>query len=217
MSTPIDSQFDRLCRSNVVAILRGVDTDDAIQSVAAIRDGGVQTVEITANSPNVLETIKAVRSVFDEDELMIGAGTVLDSETARETLMAGAEFIVTPSFDEAVVKLANRYGCIVTPGVMTPTEAVNAFEAGAPMVKLFPAGQLGPGHVRSLRGPLPQIPIMPTGGVTTKNVGAFFDAGAAAVGVGSSIVDTEAISAGNFDMLRQNAEAFMNEIDSIHS
>ncbi|GGC63913.1 hypothetical protein GCM10007209_27470 [Haloferax sulfurifontis] len=141
--------------------------------------------------------IRDVSASFAADEVSVGAGTVL-----------GAEFIVTPSFDEGVVETANRYGAPSLVGITTPTEAVNAFHAGADMVKVFPGGTLGPGFVSALGGPLGHIPSVPTGGVGLDNVDEFFEAGATAVGVGSAIVDADAIARGEFDTAEANARAF---------
>ncbi|WP_424009217.1 bifunctional 4-hydroxy-2-oxoglutarate aldolase/2-dehydro-3-deoxy-phosphogluconate aldolase [Haloferax denitrificans] len=213
----VASTAQRIEESGIVAIVRGTDPETAIETVDALRRGGVSTVEITANTEGVLDMIRDVSESFAADEVTIGAGTVLDAETARATTLAGAEFIVTPSFDESVVETANRYGSPSLVGIATPTEAVNAFEAGADMVKVFPAGTLGPGFVSALGGPLGHIPAVPTGGVGLDNVDEFFDAGATAVGVGSSIVDTEAIARGEFDVIEANACAFREAVEAARS
>jgi 2-dehydro-3-deoxyphosphogluconate aldolase/(4S)-4-hydroxy-2-oxoglutarate aldolase len=212
-----DTTASRIRETGIVAIVRGTDADTAVETVDAIRRGGVSTVEITANTEGVLDMIREVSSSFTEDEVTVGAGTVLDRETARATTLAGAEFLVTPSFDEGVVRTANRYGKPSLVGVATPTEAVRAFEAGADMVKVFPAGTLGPGFVSALGGPLGHIPTVPTGGVSLDNVGAFFEAGAAAVGVGSSIVDNEAVARGDFEAIEENARAFVGAVEDARS
>ncbi|MCO8265435.1 bifunctional 4-hydroxy-2-oxoglutarate aldolase/2-dehydro-3-deoxy-phosphogluconate aldolase [Haloferax sp. AB510] len=213
----VASTAQRIAESGIVAIIRGTDPETAIETVDALRRGGVSTVEITANTEGVLDMIRDVSESFAADEVTVGAGTVLDAETARATTLAGAEFIVTPSFDEGVVETANRYGAPSLVGISTPTEAVNAFEAGADMVKVFPAGTLGPGFVSALGGPLGHIPTVPTGGVGLDNVDGFFDAGATAVGVGSSIVDTEAIARGEFDVIEANARAFREAVEAARS
>ncbi|SFR67751.1 bifunctional 4-hydroxy-2-oxoglutarate aldolase/2-dehydro-3-deoxy-phosphogluconate aldolase [Halogeometricum limi] len=202
----------RIRETGVVAIVRGTDADAAIETVDAIRRGGVSTVEVTANTDGVLDMLREVSSSFTEEEVTVGAGTVLDAETARATMLAGAEFLVTPSFDEDVVRTANRYGNASFVGIATPTEAVRAFEAGADMVKVFPAGTLGPGFVSAMGGPLGHIPTVPTGGVNLENVRDFFEAGAAAVGVGSSIVDNDAVNRGDFDAIEENARAFAEAV-----
>jgi 2-dehydro-3-deoxyphosphogluconate aldolase/(4S)-4-hydroxy-2-oxoglutarate aldolase len=208
---------ERIRESGIVAIVRGTDADAAVETVDAIRRGGVPTVEITANTDGVLEMIRDVSASFTDDEVTVGAGTVLDAETARATIRAGAAFLVTPSFDEGVVRTANRYGRPSIVGVATPTEAVDALEAGADMVKLFPATTLGPGFVSALGGPLGHVPAVPTGGVTLDNVRDFFDAGAVAVGVGSAIVDDEAIARGEFATVEANARAFVDAVEDARS
>ncbi|ELZ85341.1 2-dehydro-3-deoxyphosphogluconate aldolase/4-hydroxy-2-oxoglutarate aldolase [Haloferax gibbonsii ATCC 33959] len=210
----VASTAQRIAESGIVAIIRGTDPETAVETVDALRRGGVSTVEITANTEGVLDMIRDVSESFAADEVTVGAGTVLDAATARAATLAGAEFIVTPSFDEGVVETANRYGAPSLVGIATPTEAVDAFEAGADMVKVFPAGTLGPGFVSALDGSLGHIPTVPTGGVGLDNVDEFFDAGATAVGVGSSIVDTEAIARGEFDGIEANARAFSAAVEA---
>ncbi len=204
-------QFARIEDNGVVAIVRGVEPDRVVDVVEAIIDGGVTTIEITADSPDVLESLNRVTDSVDDD-IVIGAGTVLDPETAVATLNAGAEFIVTPTLNKDVIRVANRYDVLVAPGVATPTEALTAFEAGADMAKVFPASSLGPDHVSGINGPLEQIPLLPTGGVSADNVADFFEAGATAVGVGSAIVDDEAVKAGDYDRIRENAKALLDAI-----
>ncbi|WP_224270907.1 bifunctional 4-hydroxy-2-oxoglutarate aldolase/2-dehydro-3-deoxy-phosphogluconate aldolase [Haloprofundus salinisoli] len=216
-STQSQSAYARIAENGVIGIVRGVDPDRTIDVVDALVEGGIDTVEITADTAGVLGTLEAVTSTFDHSEVLIGAGTVLDSETARAVLLAGASFVVTPSFDPGVVETCNRYGAVVAPGVQTPTEAVHAYEAGADLLKIFPASSLGPEYVRSLGGPLPQLPLVPTGGVSLDNVEAYVDAGATAVGVGSSLVDSEAIAAGEYGVLTERAEQFRAAIDRARS
>lgn len=204
----------RIEASGIVAIIRGTDPDTAIETVDALRRGGVSVVEVTANTEGVLEMLRDVTSSFADDEVLVGAGTVLDSETARATMLAGAEFVVTPSFDAETVQTANRYGAPSIVGIATPTEAVDAYTAGADMVKVFPASTLGPGFVSALQGPLGHIPMVPTGGVSLDNVGSFFEAGASAVGVGSSLVDNDAVERGAFDEITDNARAFVDAVET---
>ena len=207
----------RIRDSGVVAIARGTDADAVADAVDAIRRGGVPTVEVTANTDGVLDMIRDVSSTFTADELTVGAGTVLDAETARAAILAGAEFVVTPSFDEGVVRTANRYGKPSLVGIATPTEAVDAFEAGADMVKVFPAATLGPGFVSALGGPLGHVPTVPTGGVGLGNVRDFFEAGATAVGVGSAIVDADAVARGDFDAVEANARGFAEAVEDVRN
>lgn len=203
----------RLVDGGVVAVLRGVDPDDVVPVARAAVEGGVRAVEVTADSPGAMEMIEAVADDLGEVAL-VGAGTVLDAESARAALLAGAEFVVSPSFHRDVVEVCNRYGAPVIPGIATPTEAVEAYEAGADAVKLFPASALGPEYLAALGGPLSQIPVVPTGGIDAENAGAFVEAGAVAVGAGSSIVDAEAVARGDYDEVTERARALVEAVET---
>ena len=197
----------RILDTGIIAIIRGIEAEVCNEVVEAIAAGGVTAIEITANTPGAVEMIRAVSN--ETNDVAIGAGTVLDPETARAVQMAGAEFVVTPAVNTDVIETCNRYGTPIATGVMTPTEAVTATEAGADFCKLFPAASTGPGQVSAIGGPLPQVPIIPTGGVSLDNAASFFEAGAVALGVGSAIVDKEAIAAGEFDTLTEAASEFV--------
>jgi len=212
MSTHENMQ--QLVDSGVIAVLRGVERDDVAQVAEALIEGGVTTLEVTADTPGAMEMIEDLATTYgDREDVLIGAGTVLDAETARAALLAGAEFVVSPSFHEDVVETCNRYGAVVAPGVATPTEAIEAYQTGADLVKLFPASDLGPSYLGSIKGPLGQIPIVPTGGVGPDNAGEFIEAGACAVGAGGSLIDDEAIAAGDYDVLTDNAEALVAAVE----
>jgi len=206
--------FDRIVETGVVAVLRGVEADQLIGIADALRAGGVTAIEVTADTPNVADLIADVAGSFSEGETVIGTGTVLDSETARATLLAGAEFVVSPSLHPDVIETCNRYGAVCMPGVMTPTEAIRAYEAGADCVKVFPAGTLGPGHIGSMQGPLGQIPMMATGGVSPENAGEFIDAGAVAVGAGGALVDYDAAERGDYDVITETAREFCEVVEA---
>lgn len=197
----------RIVDSGVIAILRGVSEEAVGDVVDAIAAGGVEAIEITVDTPGAVGMIRQV-SRESGDGVAIGAGTVLDPETARAVQLAGAEFIVTPTVNTAVIEVCNRYGTPVVAGVMTPTEALSATEAGADLCKLFPASTTGPGQVSAINGPLPQVPLAPTGGVSLDNAADFFEAGAVAVGVGSALVDTDAIDAEDYQTLTETAKQF---------
>jgi 2-dehydro-3-deoxyphosphogluconate aldolase/(4S)-4-hydroxy-2-oxoglutarate aldolase len=205
--------LERIVDSGVVAVMRGADPDTAIEVASALAEGGVTAFEITAENPDAMALIDELSASFDESAAIVGAGTVLDSETARAAIGSGAEFVVGPTFDPGVVETCNRYGVPVAPGVLTPTEALTAYEAGADIAKVFPASSIGPGHLSSIAGPLPQIPLMPTGGIDIDNVGAYIEAGAAAVGAGSAIMDEEAIDAGDFESITETARDFTRVIE----
>lgn len=206
--------MQRLTESGVVAVMRGADADTVIEVAQALQEGGVTAYEITADNPDAMELIREVSASFDDDEAIVGAGTVLDSATAGAAIRAGAEFVVGPSFDEGVVETCNRYGTLVAPGIFTPTEAIRAFEAGADFVKLFPASTAGPKHLSSIQGPLPQIPIMPTGGIDIDNAPEYIEAGAVVVGAGSAIMDADAIEAGDYESITETAREFTDAIES---
>ncbi len=194
----------------MIAILRGVAPDAAVDVADAVVDGGVTALEVTADTPRVAETIGRLADRFDD--VLVGAGTVLDAETARAVQLAGAEFLVTPTVDEGVIETANRYGTPVATGAFTPTEALRAYEAGADFVKVFPAATGGPAHVAALGGPLPQVPLVPTGGVGPENAGDYVEAGAVAVGVGSAIVDGDAVANGEYAAIAENARRTVDAV-----
>jgi 2-dehydro-3-deoxyphosphogluconate aldolase/(4S)-4-hydroxy-2-oxoglutarate aldolase len=197
------SRAERIREGGVVAILRGLDPDAAVDVADAVVEGGVTALEVTADTPGVAAAIDALADRYDD--VLVGAGTVLDAETARAVQLAGAEFLVTPTVDAGVIEAGTRYGTPVAAGAFTPTEAVEAAAAGADFVKVFPAATGGPEHVAALGGPLPQIPLVPTGGVGPANAGEYVAAGAAAVGVGSAIVDSEAVAEADFATVTENA------------
>ena len=203
--------LDRIADAGVVAVLRGVDADRAVETARALARGGVGAVEVTLDATGAVEALAAVRTALD-DETLVGAGTVMDAAAASRAVGAGAEFVVAPHVDTTVVETANRYGVAAMPGAMTPTEAVRAAEAGADAVKVFPAATVGPAHLRRLRGPLPQIPLVPTGGVDTDSVDEFFAAGATAVGAGSALVDDAAVAAGDWDAVEARAREFVGAV-----
>ena len=213
MSRKRHVNLERLYNTGIVGVLRGVPAEQTVEVAQALVDGGVDVIEVTADTDGALDTIARLDDAFDRSEALIGAGTVLDGDTAGAALRAGASFVVTPSFNEEVVRTCNRYGVVVAPGVLTPTEAVTAYEAGADVLKIFPASTVGPGHIRSIKGPLEQLPIIPTGGVSLENVEAFIDAGADAVGVGGALVDSDAVAGENYEALTERAAAFRDAID----
>ncbi len=178
--------------TGVVAIIRAESSAELIDVVTALRDGGLTCIEVTMTTPNALEVIRQAREAVG-DTAAIGVGTVLDAPTAREAILAGAQFVVAPIVDAGTIETCKRYSVPVLPGAMTPTEIVRAWEAGADFVKVFPTSSLGPGYVRDIRGPLPQIKLVPTGGVSYDNLAEFIRAGASAVGAGSSLITKEAV------------------------
>jgi 2-dehydro-3-deoxyphosphogluconate aldolase / (4S)-4-hydroxy-2-oxoglutarate aldolase len=185
--------------------------------VDGIVAAGITVVEITLTVPGALQIIEDLAAKYGQ-KLLIGAGTVVDAETCRLAVLAGAEFIVSPAFDVRVLEVARTYGKICIPGALTPTEALVAWQAGADLVKIFPCNSVGgPSYIRSLKGPFPQIEVVVTGGVNLDNVGQYLAEGVAAVGVGEVILEREAIAAGNVGGITVNARRFVEAIRSARS
>lgn len=204
----------RIRELGVVPIIRVSASEDAFKAVDAIIAGGLPIVEITMGVPNVLHVMEKVVERFG-DSVLLGAGTVLDSETCRAALLAGAEFIVTPALDIEVIETSRRYSKACMPGALTPTEVVAAWQAGADMVKVFPCGPVGgPKYIKSLRGPLPQIDFVPTGGVNLETAPDFIRAGAAALGVGGELVSKKALLEGKTEVITSNARKFLEAVRS---
>ena len=211
-----ENTLGRIAENGVIAVMRGVPVESAVETARALARAGVGAVEITADTPGAVNALRRVHADLDGDETLVGAGTVTDPSTASRAAEVGAEFVVAPHLDVATVETCNRYGVAVLPGVMTPTEAVRAAEAGADGVKLFPAATVGPDHLAALRGPLPQIPLVPTGGIDTGNVAEFLAAGAAAVGAGSALIDGEAVERGDFEAVEAYAREFVAAAEAAH-
>jgi 2-dehydro-3-deoxyphosphogluconate aldolase/(4S)-4-hydroxy-2-oxoglutarate aldolase len=205
-------QLRRLLDVGVVAVVRSPDSHQLIDVAHALAEGGVTVMEITFSVPNALEVIRQVRHHLGE-RIVLGAGTVLDPETARAAILAGAEFIVSPTLNLDVIRLCHRYDKAVLPGAFTPTEILTAWEAGADVVKVFPAEVVGPAFFRALRGPLPQVRVMPTGGVDLTTAADFLKAGACCLGIGGQLVDPKAIAAGDFDRIRDLARQYISIVN----
>ncbi len=187
-----------------IAVVRLEDATRLRPVVAALVAGEVRAIEVTMTMPDALDALAALGSTLD-DRTVVGAGTVLDAETARLAILAGARFVVAPTFCRNVVAMCHRYGVVAVPGAYTPTEILTAWEAGADLVKVFPAAGLGPEYLKDLRGPLPQVRLMATGGVTAENAGAFVTAGAVAVGVGGALIDHDAVARGDYSRVTEQA------------
>ncbi len=201
--------IQRIRDIGVIPVVRASSADEAIRAIDAIKEGGVSVLEITMTVPGAVTVIEKVASRYGDDAL-VGAGTVLDAETARACMLAGAQFIVSPSLDLATIECCRRYGIAVMPGALTPTEVVHAWSAGADFVKVFPAGALGgASYIKALKAPLPQIELVPTGGVSLKTAADFIKAGASALGVGADLVDTKAIRENNDGLITERARQFV--------
>jgi len=204
--------FNRMMSEGLIPVIRVTAASEAIDVADAIKEGGVTLIEITMSVQGAIDVIKELTQKY-KDEIIMGAGTVLDPETGRAALLAGAQFIVSPTLNLDLIHLAHRYSAVVIPGSMTPTEIVAAWNAGADMVKVFPAGQLGgPEYIKAIRGPLPQVLLVPTGGVNLQNAGAFIKAGATALGVGGELVDKKAVKEKKFNIITENTRAFLKII-----
>jgi 2-dehydro-3-deoxyphosphogluconate aldolase/(4S)-4-hydroxy-2-oxoglutarate aldolase len=202
-----DAILKRVLEGGIVAVVRAESGDSLVKVVRALAEGGVTAAEITFTVPDAIEVIRQVRKEVG-DAVALGAGTVLDAETARAALLAGAEYIVAPTVDLEVIRLCRRYDKAVMPGAFTPTEVLSAWEAGADIVKVFPADVGGPAYLKALRGPLPQIRVMPTGGVDLHTAEDFLKAGACCLGVGGSLVEPGAVAAGDFGRIRELASRY---------
>jgi 2-dehydro-3-deoxyphosphogluconate aldolase/(4S)-4-hydroxy-2-oxoglutarate aldolase len=198
-----------LKETGVVAVIRADQAEDLIDVSRALRQGGVKFVEITMTVPGALGVIEKATQVLKAEEVYIGAGTVLDAETARLAILAGACYIVSPAFRPDVIATCKRYAVPVMPGAMTPTEVLNAWEAGADVVKIFPAGIGGPQFFKDLKGPFPFVELMPTGAVNRQTAPQFIKAGACAVGVGGELVGKPLIETKDFATITQNAKDFI--------
>lgn len=201
----------RLKESGLIAVIRRPKQSQIHEIAEALVTGGVGALEITLDTPGALAIINSLKETF-KDKVLVGAGTVLDAESAKGAIDAGSDFIFSPTFDIGTIQMTNRYGRISIPGVMTPTEIVQAYSAGADLLKVFPGGTLGVNYMKDLQGPLGHIPMMPTGGVSLDNVEQFIRNGAVAVGAGGSLVDEKAIDEERYDVLVQIAQEFVGKI-----
>lgn len=208
-----EETLNRILDKKAIAVIRMADSSKLIRVVEAILEGGVECVEITMTVPGAIQVIKEVAREIG-DQALIGSGTVLDGDTARQTMEAGAQFVVGPIFSPEVVEVAHQHGRVVIPGAFSPAEIVTAWNAGADVVKIFPATVLGPKYIKDVRGPLPHIRLCPTGSVTVDNAGEWIKAGAACVGIGSDLLDKQAIQDSRFEILTERAQRMVASIQS---
>ncbi|HEX7898277.1 MAG TPA: bifunctional 4-hydroxy-2-oxoglutarate aldolase/2-dehydro-3-deoxy-phosphogluconate aldolase [Planctomycetota bacterium] len=207
----------RVVDSGLVAIVRAPSADEALATVEAIHAGGVSVIEVTMTVPGAIGVLEKLAAKLGS-KVLLGAGTVLDPETARACILAGAEFLVSPNLNVKVIELTRRYSKVSVPAGLTPTEVVTAWEAGADFVKIFPCSAMGGAdYIKALKAPLPQVAMIPTGGVSLENCGTFFKAGAAAVAVGGELVDKKAVAEKRWDAVTKTAQAFADAVRKARS
>jgi 2-dehydro-3-deoxyphosphogluconate aldolase/(4S)-4-hydroxy-2-oxoglutarate aldolase len=204
-------KLDVVRETGIVAIMRAQSSEQLISAADAIKAGGVRVIEVTMTTPGALGVIESAKERYG-DEVLFGAGSVLDPETARAAVLAGADFVVAPTLNLDVIALCNRYSVPVMPGCYTPTEVITAWEAGADMVKLFPASVGGAGFLKAILAPLPQVELVPVGGVNLDTAADFIRKGAAALGVGSSLINQNLLDSGDMAELTRRAAAFIGEV-----
>ncbi|HBL44309.1 bifunctional 4-hydroxy-2-oxoglutarate aldolase/2-dehydro-3-deoxy-phosphogluconate aldolase [Gimesia sp.] len=208
------SDLTQVLDRGAVAIIRAQSGELLVDVSKAIYAGGLDVIEVTFTVPGVLDILAQVKRDLG-DKILLGAGTVLDTETARAAILAGAEFIVTPTVNTDVIELCNRYDKLIMTGAFTPTEVLTAWEAGADIIKVFPAFVGGPAYLKALHGPLPQIPLMPTGGVDLETLPAYLKAGACAVGLGSSLVTAKMVESGDLEGIQKLTAEYMGKIKEL--
>lgn len=207
--------LSQILESKIVAIIRGANPKDVLRIAEALLAGGVKALEITMNSSNALSVIEEVAGKIG-DEVLVGAGTVLDPHTARDAISAGAKFIISPTLDIETIRTTRRYGAVSIPGAYTPTEVLNAYSYGGDIIKVFPAS--APGYIKDIRAPLPQIPLMPTGGVNLDNIQQFLQAGAVAFGIASALVDIkQEITDDYLQKLTEKASQFVRAVSILYN
>lgn len=206
-----DEVLKNMIDCGVVAVLRAKSSAELLDVSRALYEGGVTCIEVTMTTPGALKVIEEVASKMS-GQVIVGVGSVIDGETARAAILAGAEFVVGPVFKESVLDVAKGYSKVVIPGAFTPTEILRAWEAGADVVKVFPATAVGPKYFRDLLGPLPHLRLTPTGGVSVENTAEFIKAGAVFVGAGTSLVDSKAVAEKRFNVITDTAKRMVAEV-----
>ncbi len=205
-------RLDRLFNSGIIAIMRANSSDQLLAAADAIKAGGVDAIEVTITTPGALSIISQATSKYGSD-VLFGVGTVLDPESARMAIIAGAQFVVCPTLNTDTIKLCKRYSVPVMPGAFTPTEILTAWEAGSDVVKVFPASVGGPSYIKTLKAPLPQIRLMPVGGVNLDTAADFIRSGCEIIAVGSSLVNQQLLDGRKFDVISERARRFREEVE----
>lgn len=204
--------LSKILQTGIIAIMRAQSSEQLLAAADAILAGGVDVIEVTMTTPGALETIRQAVTMYGE-RVAFGAGSVLDAETARSAILAGAQFIVCPTLNLETIRICKRYSVPVVPGAYTPTEILTAWEAGADLVKVFPAEVGGPAYIKAIKAPLPQIHLVPVGGVDLNTAAEFIRAGASAVGVGSALINQKLLDEGNFSEITRRAARFREEVE----
>lgn len=204
-----EANLRRVLDTGIVSIIRAKSGDQLVNVAKALYEGGIDVIEVTFTVPGVLDIIAAVKKALG-DKILLGAGTVLDPETGRAAILAGAEFLVTPTINTDVIRMCNRYSKVIMPGGFTPTEILTAWDAGADIVKVFPAEIGGPPFLKAVHGPLPHVRLLPTGGVNLETLPAFLKAGACAVGLGSQLVEAKAVESGDMARITSLAQQYVS-------
>jgi 2-dehydro-3-deoxyphosphogluconate aldolase / (4S)-4-hydroxy-2-oxoglutarate aldolase len=206
-----DNQLDKMLQSGIVAVIRKIERQHISNVISALVEGGITGIEVTVDTEDAFSVISEAKNKYGSSTV-IGAGTVLDGDTAKMAIQAGADFLFSPTLSEETIRVSKRYGKIAIPGVFTPTEILKAYEWGADLVKVFPASVLGPEFIKDVRGPFPHFPMIPTGGITMDNVADYIRAGAVAVGVGGSLLKKELLVSGDMQGLTELADQFVTII-----
>ncbi len=203
--------LEKIIDCGVVAVIRVDNSEELLNIAKSLKEGGVIGIELTMTTPGALNMLPEISKNMGKD-IVLGVGTVLDPETARLAILAGAEFIVSPVLKPEIIKICHRYDKVAIPGAYTPTEILTAWEEGGDVIKIFPASSLGPQFIKDIHGPMPHIRLSPTGGVSLENVGEFIKAGACFVGVGGNLVDKKLLSEKKWDLLSERAQKFIEEV-----
>jgi 2-dehydro-3-deoxyphosphogluconate aldolase/(4S)-4-hydroxy-2-oxoglutarate aldolase len=211
-----EQDLSRVLKSAIVAVIRAEKGEILVDVAEALLAGGIDVMEVTFTVPRAHQVIEKVAAKLG-DRVLLGAGTVLDAETARAALLCGAEFIVSPNTNVEVIEVCRRYSKLIMPGALTPTEVVTAWQAGADIVKIFPSDLTGPKYLKALHGPLPHIRLMPTGGVNLETAEDFLKAGACALGIGSSLVDPKLVAAGNLKKIEDLARQYVRIVSEFQN
>jgi 2-dehydro-3-deoxyphosphogluconate aldolase/(4S)-4-hydroxy-2-oxoglutarate aldolase len=211
MITSAAAALEIIREKGVVAIMRANSSEQLLAAADAVKAGGVNAIEVTMTTPGALEVIKQATARYGDD-VLFGVGSVLDAETARAAILAGAQFVVCPTLDLQTIQLCKRYSIPVIPGAFTPTEILTAWQAGADMVKVFPASLGGPSLIKAIKGPLPHIKLVPVGGVDLDTTAAFIRAGADVVGVGGSLINQKLLETREFEKITENARRYCEEV-----